>query len=182
MNKIEEFIYKQSKKDTPIGDLAKDIIADPAIDKNIEEKALFEYLETATWFKSAGDILPEFKKEYYKQLEESVIDYYAELAIMRENEKPFTNILDGVDKRLDFHKLLINNPVKFNEWVVKLNGDIVNSNQHDYTIDNPRLHQRDWISHIKNKGWDMNAFLDAYFFSLQVRNKIAEITIRVSWP
>ncbi len=65
MNNLQKFIEKQSKKNTPVGDLARDILADPAIPDIPEENELFEYLEKATWGKVSSEPFQDFKKLYY---------------------------------------------------------------------------------------------------------------------
>jgi hypothetical protein len=65
MTKLGKFIVKQSKENTPVGDLAKAILLDSAIPINPQENELFPYLERKPFGKVSLDAFQEFKKEYY---------------------------------------------------------------------------------------------------------------------
>lgn len=105
-----------------------------------------------------------------------MIDYYKEL---ESSTNTGSSIVEGIDKRIEERARLRKDDVLFKDWLVKVNGDMININQYDYCIDEPRLEQEDWISHIKQKGWDMNTFLDAYWFALQVRKGVSHMKIRI---
>ncbi len=63
---INKFIKECSKEDTPIGDLANDILRDKEFPSKKTDSEIFEYLENKTLFGGTNDTFLEFKKEYLK--------------------------------------------------------------------------------------------------------------------
>jgi hypothetical protein len=96
-----------------------------------------------------------------------IVDYYEHL-------KSFKSVLE-LPTRDD---LLATSIIKFGNWILKLEGDLINEVDL-YTITSSELDQPHWISHMKSKKWiDMRTFMDAYWFALS-RKGISKLTVDV---
>jgi hypothetical protein len=60
--------------------------------------------------------------------------------------------------------------VKFREWIVTPENDIcwIGKNNSEYWIEEGKLMQQNWIAQIiKKHGYDVEAFVKAYYFALE---------------
>jgi hypothetical protein len=105
-----------------------------------------------------------------------MIDFYK---IFSDSENKPIELAKGLEDFQEKLESLNNDDVLFDDWLVKLNGDMVNIKHHDYTINESRLQEKEWISHIKQKDWNMNSFIDAYWFALKTRKGISKIDIKI---
>jgi len=63
---INKFIKECSKEDSPIGDLANDILGDSNFPSNSSDEEIFRYLEFKTITGGTHDTFISFKEEYLK--------------------------------------------------------------------------------------------------------------------
>jgi len=70
---INEFIRECATLDSPIGDLANDILKDPDFPSDISENEIFNYLRDQTLRKGTFDTFQEFLIEYQKIKNETLI-------------------------------------------------------------------------------------------------------------
>jgi len=63
---INEFIKKSSSKDSPIGDLANDILEDKKMPSSRSEREIVEYLNFETKLRGTNDTFQRFLAEYRK--------------------------------------------------------------------------------------------------------------------
>ena len=66
------------------------------------------------------------------------------------------------------HKQILDNTNVFGKWIVTKEGDL-DYNNGRYFIDHKRLNEKDWLSHIQEKGWiDLNDFIPAFWAACKV--------------
>lgn len=63
---INEFIKQCAKEDTPIGDLANDMLTDLNFPHTRSDEEILRYLDFQTLMGGTNDVFSEFKKEYLK--------------------------------------------------------------------------------------------------------------------
>ena len=106
-----------------------------------------------------------------------MINYYETIAKLNEDQKD-SDVLAGADARFKMHESFLHDDVLIGEWLVKLNGDMINTAKRDYEIAADDLKSPHRLMHIHEKGWDMNNFLEAYQFALTKRLSIKELTVQ----
>jgi hypothetical protein len=66
----------------------------------------------------------------------------------------------------------------FGDWVVTKQGDL-DYNNGRYFISCERLKEKDWLSHMQEKGWiDLNDFIPAFWYACKINN-IVNLTIKI---
>jgi dipeptidyl aminopeptidase/acylaminoacyl peptidase len=90
------------------------------------------------------------------------------------------------DEHERIRKILKYDAIRFGKWVVTKENDLIFTGEDrgggTYIITRDRLTEKDWISHLRSKGWiDFNEFIYAYWCVL-ARLGVRTITIEVYFP